>query len=438
MATTDSHTPTPSTPPTPAPSSTPPNPQLPHIGILSQVQPSFWAADDYARFSATAIKVAGWSYAGDRMMLAMRQPEGKNLSPTARLVAAAYAWRGWISWPSQLSVAKMLNVWPSTVNAAVKELVAAGMMVVLNRHSGKGNRQTDKQYGFVGNALLVDTLADPAIITRITGETPTPAPNFPDSGIVNPGNFPDSGIVNPGNFPDSGIVNPGNFPDSGIVNPGDENPEHPPEKPPENHFPDSRFPNQTKDRDDDDDIDPVNHHHQDSGYGTRAKKTEKISVFPPPEFADFPPPPAGYDPDDFYAALTIAKTDYADMDPQDVDAALKEMANRNKAKPRDRVASLKAWLPGIIGKHYRARKNSMQAKDKHRAEYERQRKEDESRPWQERHPMYWPDEWRIWDNLYRQALREGKPPPQPPPDPAPKLLKHQVAEIRRKYAAGEY
>ena len=413
-------------PPNPPTAPNRPNPQLPIASITAATQPRFWADDDLARFSAIAIRVAEWTYAGDRMMLAMRQPEGKKLSPTARLVAAAYAWRGWISWPSQLSIAKMLNILPSTVNIAVKELVAAGIMVVTTRHSGKGNRNTDMQYAFVGSVLLGDTLTDPEIITRITRETPTPPPHFPDSRSANPGIFPDSRSANPGIFPDSRSANP-----------GIENPEHPPENPPENHsriresrIPDSRFANQTRrDQDDDDDIDPVNHHHQDSGYGTPAEKIEKISDFPPPEFSDFPPPPAGCDPVDYYAALAVAKKRMPDMDPADVAAALYKKAKRDKRDPRDPVLSLKAWLPNRIAECYRARKYKMQASERDKQDREAR----DNRPWQERNPLYWPDEWRIFYQELRESWRKQTDPPRTPKGDPPEMLKSQVAEIRARY-----
>ena len=437
MAIVDSHTPTPSTPPTPAPSSTPP--QLVMAEIAAATQPSFFSKADARAFSATRpdiFAIKDWR-PGNRMMFALRQrigKHGKELTPTARIVLAAIAFHGWLSWPTQQRLADLLNIRKNHVSRAIAELVAAGLLWVSKAYGRKGNAAAELQYGIFGGELVAPAVNDPAIIARITRQ---PAPEITESQSAIPPEITESqfGIPqrNPSEITESQIGIPQR-------NPSTSHPESVTESqfgiPPENHG----IPNwdsvniYIEPEDEDEDID-LHHHHLDSGSGTRdpRQNSEKKSDFPPPDFSEFPPPPPNVDPADYYAALTIAKGQTPDMTPGDVAAALDKLAARNKARPRDPVASLKGWLPGRIAECNAARKNDKRTHDReYRRRMQERRGEDTPRPPRPPMPTDWTQEWKDWDVANRNNP-PGNPPPRPPEGNPPVIIKRDVANARQYY-----
>ena len=117
--------------------------------IAAATAPSLWAGVDLAGIGLSAeqaAEIAGFRPA-ERMLLALRLTQ---VSATARIVAAAVAYRGWIAWPSNADIGALAGVRPSRVSEALGELDAAGVWVRARKRYG---RRWRVQFAFAGAAV---------------------------------------------------------------------------------------------------------------------------------------------------------------------------------------------------------------------------------------------------------------------------------------------
>ena len=138
--------------------------QLPNASITAAVQPGLWDGVDLAQFEATRPGLIEGYRPADRMLLALSLTE---VSPTARIVAAALAFHGWSSWPSRDRLARMLRIHKRNVSRAMRELERAGAVHSFRRHRTSGS----VEHVFGGQLLLA---ADAEIQTELIpcyGET---------------------------------------------------------------------------------------------------------------------------------------------------------------------------------------------------------------------------------------------------------------------------
>ena len=156
--------------------------QLPHVEIVHAVQPTLWDGvdpHDLPDFAAELVPLIENMKIGDRMMLALALSE---VSATARIVAAAIAWHGWISWPGRDRLATLLRIPKQNVSRATKELADEGIIRKYRRHK----TSQSIQYVFSGMALVkagveikggdwnqIDTLTGKEQETLVSGEIRT-------------------------------------------------------------------------------------------------------------------------------------------------------------------------------------------------------------------------------------------------------------------------
>ena len=124
--------------------------QLPIADLVNQIGVTIWQ-DDQTVQEDTRRSVEEMA-TGDRMMLAIRLAAEAGLPPTCSIVAAALAYRGWVSWPSQDGLGRAIGVARPHVSRALSHLAKSGLIrrVTLRR----GRRRAATLVTWVGTKLV--------------------------------------------------------------------------------------------------------------------------------------------------------------------------------------------------------------------------------------------------------------------------------------------
>ena len=153
---------------------------LPITDITKATQPDIFDGLDLSEFAPAQLKTITELLPADRMRLVL----GLDVPPTARIVAGALAWHGWIAYPSRDYLARRLRIAPSNITRALNELEAAGIIRKAERRGDRNQRH--KCYIFNSLELLkvaaaVDSPEGPAAALRRSGSPPGKRPWIPRS-----------------------------------------------------------------------------------------------------------------------------------------------------------------------------------------------------------------------------------------------------------------
>ena len=121
----------------------------PMADTAAQTQPGLWDGIDLSKFNAARATLIDRMQPADRMLLMLSR---KDLTPTARIVGAALAYHGWVSWPSLDTLADLLNIDKRHLSRPVHDLVDHGYARRSKRSGARGSVST--QYVFSGLAIL--------------------------------------------------------------------------------------------------------------------------------------------------------------------------------------------------------------------------------------------------------------------------------------------
>ena len=121
----------------------------PMADMAAQTQPGLWDGIDLSEFNAARATLIDRMQPADRMLLMLSR---KDLTPTARIVGAALAYHGWVSWPSLDTLADLLNIDKRHLSRPVHDLVDHGYARRSKRSGARGSVST--QYVFSGLAIL--------------------------------------------------------------------------------------------------------------------------------------------------------------------------------------------------------------------------------------------------------------------------------------------
>ena len=121
----------------------------PMADMAAQTQPGLWDGMDLSEFNAARATLIDRMQPADRMLLMLSR---KDLTPTARIVGAALAYHGWVSWPSLDTLADLLNIDKRHLSRPVHDLVDHGYARRSKRSGARGSVST--QYVFSGLAVL--------------------------------------------------------------------------------------------------------------------------------------------------------------------------------------------------------------------------------------------------------------------------------------------
>ena len=121
----------------------------PMAEMAAQTQPGLWDGMDLSEFNAARATLIDRMQPADRMLLILSR---KDLTPTARIVGAALAYHGWVSWPSLDTLADLLNIDKRHLSRPVHDLVDHGYARRSKRSGARGSVST--QYVFSGLAIL--------------------------------------------------------------------------------------------------------------------------------------------------------------------------------------------------------------------------------------------------------------------------------------------
>ena len=121
----------------------------PMADMAAQTQPGLWDGIDLSEFNAARATQIDRMQPADRMLLMLSR---KDLTPTARIVGAALAYHGWVSWPSLDTLADLLNIDKRHLSRPVHDLVDHGYARRSKRSGARGSVST--QYVFSGLAIL--------------------------------------------------------------------------------------------------------------------------------------------------------------------------------------------------------------------------------------------------------------------------------------------
>ena len=121
----------------------------PMADMAAQTHPGLWDGIDLSEFNAARATLIDRMQPADRMLLMLSR---KDLTPTARIVGAALAYHGWVSWPSLDTLADLLNIDKRHLSRPVHDLVDHGYARRSKRSGARGSVST--QYVFSGLAIL--------------------------------------------------------------------------------------------------------------------------------------------------------------------------------------------------------------------------------------------------------------------------------------------
>ena len=146
-------------------------PQLPMADLAKATQPSLWDGVDLEAFGVDRAATIGNYRPAERMLTAL----GLDVSLSAKVIAAALAYHGWVSWPGLDRLVAITRIAKPNVSLAAKELEDAGVIRKSRHYHPKG--QVGIQYAFSGAAIAqvlefrdyhIDNGGSSAIITLIT------------------------------------------------------------------------------------------------------------------------------------------------------------------------------------------------------------------------------------------------------------------------------